>query len=52
MKLVWNHCHNYTFYFKHLTAVFGDVSTIVLNVILKFVVGRAGKNEGTGQPLK
>lgn len=29
------HYHNYTFYFKHLTAAFEDVSTIVLNIILE-----------------
>ena len=29
------HYHNYTFYFKHLTAVFEVVSTIVLNIILE-----------------
>lgn len=28
------HNHNYTFDFKHLTAVFEDVSTTVLNIIL------------------
>lgn len=43
------HYHNYTFYFRHLTAVFEEVSTIVLNIILTFSLGRAGGSEGTGQ---
>lgn len=29
------HYHNYILYFKHLTAVFEDVSTIVRNIILE-----------------
>lgn len=29
------HYHNYTFDFKHLTVVFEDVSTTVLNIILE-----------------
>lgn len=40
------YCHNYTFYFKHLTTAFEDVSTIVLNIILE------GLAEGDQERMK